>query len=100
MSAVMRQRIPLLVCLQHASTQVNCPTMQPLCTEKGPLCDVSMRRMDTGMNTYVVLQVIKLSDAVQVLPRQATQFVHGAPGSFLAIGDEKAKVPAGERPRR
>ena len=43
----------------------------------------------------MVRQVIKLSDAVQVLPRQATQFVHGAPGSFLAIGDEKAQMPAG-----
>ena len=40
--------------------------------------------------------MIKLSDAVQVLPRQATQFVHGAPGSFLAIGDEKADTPAGQ----
>jgi len=41
-------------------------------------------------------QVIKLSDAVQVLPRQATQFVHGAPGSFLAIGDDKAHTPDGK----
>lgn len=41
------------------------------------------------------LQIIKLSDAVQPLPRQATQFVHGAPGSFLAIGDLKALAPEG-----
>ncbi len=62
-----------------------------------PLCDI--RSQSTGHRfkyIRVVRQVIKLSDAVQVLPRQATQFVHGAPGSFLAIGDEKAQVPAGE----
>ena len=41
-------------------------------------------------------QVIKLSDAVQPLPRQATQFVHGAAGSFLNIGDLKAIMPEGE----
>jgi digalactosyldiacylglycerol synthase len=38
--------------------------------------------------------VIKLSDAVQRLPRQTTQFVHGAAGVFLEIGSASAKRPA------
>ena len=42
-------------------------------------------------------QIIKLSDAVQPLPRQATQYVHGAPGCFLEIGDEASQpAPDGE----
>ncbi|KAK9789576.1 hypothetical protein WJX73_004366 [Symbiochloris irregularis] len=36
-------------------------------------------------------KVVKLSDAVQPLARQTTQFVHGVPQSFLAVGDKKSK---------
>ena len=35
-------------------------------------------------------QVIKLSDAVQDLPRQSTHFVNGVPPAFLAVGDRMA----------
>lgn len=45
------------------------------------------------------MQVIKLSDAVQDLPRQATQYVHGAPECFLRIGDDAAVPEADEEPR-
>ena len=40
-------------------------------------------------------QVIKLSDAVQTLPRQVTECVHGAAPNFLKIGDEVAKAGSG-----
>ena len=43
-------------------------------------------------------QVIKLSDAVQPLPRQATQYVHGAPQCFLAIGDDCSHETADDKP--
>lgn len=38
---------------------------------------------------------MKLSDAVQTLPRQTTQFIHGVPQQFLAVGDKKS-APAAE----
>ena len=40
-------------------------------------------------------KVVKLSDAVQALPRQTTQFVHGVADSFLEVGARKA-APAPE----
>ena len=46
------------------------------------------------------LQIVKLSDAVQPMPRQTTAFVHGVPHSFIKVGEEKAKSTGeGEKPR-
>lgn len=38
---------------------------------------------------------MKLSDAVQELPRSVTEFVHGVPESFLKVGEAKAKALEG-----
>ena len=52
----------------------------------------------TGLLVCCV-QIVKLSDAVQEMPRSVTQFVHGVPGSFLAVGEAKAKPPPDGGPR-
>lgn len=36
-------------------------------------------------------QVIKLSDAIQPLPRSTTEFVHGVARGFLAVGRASAQ---------
>ena len=48
----------------------------------------------TAENNPHLAQVVKLSDAVQPLPRQTTQFIHGVPQQFLAVGDKKSEPPA------
>ncbi len=46
------------------------------------------------LKPILISQVVKLSDAVQPLPRQTTQFIHGVPQQFLAVGDKKSEPPA------
>ena len=43
--------------------------------------------------------MVKLSDAVQQLPRQTTEFVHGVPNQFLDVGEKKAQQPDSEESR-
>ena len=49
-----------------------------------------------GINAWVTRihchKVVKLSDAVQDLPRQTTQFVHGVAETFLNVGEKKAQA--------
>ena len=42
------------------------------------------------LSVIACVQVIKLSDAVQHLPRERTLFVHGVPPCFLSVGDKMA----------
>lgn len=44
------------------------------------------------------MQVIKLSDAIQPLPRSVTQFVHGVAKPFLATGELMAASRGTPRP--
>lgn len=55
-----------------------------------------LKKKETTNN---VLQVIKLSDAVQSLPRQVTRFVHGVPPPFLEVGRQASKPAAEGQPR-
>lgn len=59
---------------------------------------VSYPKKITGGATNHALQVVKLSDAVQQLPRQVTEFVHGVPDSFLNVGSAKAAAAAAGQP--
>lgn len=56
------------------------------------LCDITWHHV--WADNSVSWQVVKLSDAVQTLPRQTTQFIHGVPQQFLAVGDKKSEPPA------
>ena len=44
---------------------------------------------------HLVMQVVKLSDTVQTLPRQVTSNVHGVAQCFLDVGRASAAAAAG-----
>lgn len=56
----------------------------------------TLKRLNKFLCRQHTHKVIKLSDAVQKLPREETVFVHGVSDSFLAVGKTKAK-PAAEQ---
>ncbi|GLC35497.1 hypothetical protein PLESTB_000201000 [Pleodorina starrii] len=67
--------------------------------EGGHLKEALLRHINAWMCRIYCHKVIKLSDAVQPLPRQETMFVHGVSPSFLKVGQSKAQLAAsGERP--
>jgi len=55
---------------------------------------VNIRHINTWVCRIYCHKVIKLSDAVQQLPRQETMFVHGVSPTFLQVGEAKAAAAA------
>ncbi|GIL64495.1 hypothetical protein Vafri_18391 [Volvox africanus] len=67
--------------------------------EGGQVKETLLKHINAWMCRIYCHKVIKLSDAVQPLPRQETMFVHGVSPSFLKVGQSKAQmVASGERP--
>eukprot|EP00878_Enallax_costatus_P006400 GHUV01006711.1.p1 GENE.GHUV01006711.1~~GHUV01006711.1.p1 ORF type:complete len:626 (+),score=203.50 GHUV01006711.1:144-2021(+) len=62
--------------------------------EKGHIKEVLLRHINAWVCRIYCHKVIKLSDAVQHLPRQETQFVHGVSPNFLKVGQAKAEAAA------
>lgn len=52
----------------------------------------TLRRLNQFLCRQHTHKVIKLSDAVQELPRQETCFVHGVSHAFLAVGDSISEL--------
>eukprot|EP00891_Asterochloris_glomerata_P001375 jgi/Astpho2/1375/Aster-06232 len=67
--------------------------------ECGPLYTRALALMNKRLCSIHCHKVIKLSEAVQKLPRETTAFVHGVAQQFLTVGDQKAQqLRAGEEP--
>ena len=56
----------------------------------GNVKEVVLRAINSWVCRAHTHKVVKLSDAVQRLPRQCTQFVHGVSPKFLEVGAEKS----------
>jgi digalactosyldiacylglycerol synthase len=67
--------------------------------EGGPTKEALLRHINSWVTRVHCHKVVKLSDAVQDLPRQTTEFVHGVAESFLTVGEKKAKDPPNGGPR-
>jgi digalactosyldiacylglycerol synthase len=64
--------------------------------EGGALKSAALRAVNELVCRVHCHKVVKLSDAVQRLPRETTQFVHGVPGAFLDVGRARAAALARE----
>ena len=58
--------------------------------QHGRLKELFLRSINSWVCRVHTHKVIKLSDAVQRLPRQCTQFVHGVSPKFLEVGAAKS----------
>ncbi|WPT11845.1 Digalactosyldiacylglycerol synthase 1 [Picochlorum sp. SENEW3] len=58
--------------------------------EGGSNKELLLRHINSWVTRIHCHKVVKLSDAVQDLPRQTTEFVHGVAESFLKVGEKKA----------
>ncbi|KAL3142707.1 hypothetical protein ABBQ38_003008 [Trebouxia sp. C0009 RCD-2024] len=67
--------------------------------EQGDMKEKFLKALNSWVCRIHCHKVVKLSDAVQPLPRQTTQFIHGVPQQFLAVGDKKSE-PAVEGQKR
>ncbi len=61
--------------------------------------ELLLRHINNWVTRIHCHKVIKLSDAVQDLPRQTTEFVHGVADSFLCVGEKKSVVRTDGTPR-
>lgn len=59
--------------------------------EGGQFKEMMLKHINAWVCRIHCHKVIKLSDAVQPLPRQQTMFVHGVSPSFLQVGKKKAE---------
>lgn len=60
----------------------------------GEIKEALLRHINAWVTRIHCHKVVKLSDAVQELPKQTTEFVHGVADSFLKVGEAKAVAPA------
>lgn len=58
--------------------------------DHGDIKEKVLRRLNQWVTRIHCHHVVKLSDAVQPLPRESTQFVHGVSPNFLDIGKRRA----------
>lgn len=64
--------------------------------DNGDIKEKVLRRLNQWVTRIHCHHVVKLSDAVQDLPREKTQFVHGVSPNFIDIGKRRAAAVASD----